>query len=53
MEAEDGLNNEDIAMRLGYEISSMIHEHHEQEVALMGRIGCRRVERKKDNIGPG
>ena len=28
-----------ITMPLEYEISSMIHEHHEQEVALMGRIG--------------
>ena len=29
-----------------YEISSIIHEHHEQEGAQMGHIGYRSVERK-------
>ena len=42
--------NEGITMRLEYETSSMIHEHHEQEVALMGRIGCHSVERNKTSF---
>ena len=49
VEAEAGLHNEDITMRLEYEISSMIHEH-EQEVELMGRIGCHSVERNKTSF---